>query len=690
MARSPRKGATATRRPRNLLIELGTAELPPKSLHALGESLCDSLYQSLVDDGIVTPHRDDHRFFAAPRRLAVWISQVAPRQPDREEERRGPAIAAAFDDRGAPTRAAQGFAGSCGVAVEDLDRLVTDKGEWLAFRQKVSGEPIESLVNSALDAAVKRLPIARRMRWGDNTVEFVRPVRWLLAMYGSEPLKVSLLGLDAEQWTMGHRFHAPGKLRIRSADRYLETLRKEGHVIADYAERRDTIARQVNRIARRQKANAVIDPDLLNEVTGLVELPQALYGEFDTRFLDVPREVLVSSMSDHQKYFHLEDENGKLLPGFITVSNIRSSSPKRVRTGNERVLRARLADAEFFWNNDQKVSLASRAPALEGVLFHNKLGSVADKVARVRQLASGIAAETGADPTLVDRACVLCKNDLVTDMVGEFPELQGTIGRYYATAEGEPEAVCTAIEAHYQPRFAGDVLPGDPVSRSVALADRMDSLVGIFTTGEIPTGDKDPFGLRRSALGVLRIMIEQTLDLDLRKLIDRAIGLFAQSGLPGLAADATTADQVQSFIMERLRAYYQPLGYASTEIAAVMAVAPSSPLDFHQRLDAVHGFYQSAPIRQKRWLQPTNGSPIYCPSRPGQGRALSILLCSRSRRRKRCLKPQHSAETPHRSILLPVATKTGCLNSPRCAIRSTRFLMTSWSWRMILRFATTG
>lgn len=592
MSTSPRKGTTATRRARNLLVELGTEELPPKSLKKLAESLATSMYQSLLESGVVSGTKNNHGFYASPRRLAVWVKGVAPRQPDRVEQRRGPAVAAAFDADGNATRAAQGFAKSCGVEADELDRLQTDKGEWLVFNQKVSGEDIEVVVSQALDNAIRRLPVAKRMRWGSHTQEFVRPVHWLLAMYGADPLKLSVLGLDASPWSYGHRFHAPGRLRIRSADRYLETLKKDGHVMADYAERRRTIEKQVNRVAARQRVNAVIDPDLLDEVTGLVEWPQALYGEFDRRFLEVPEEVLVSSMRDHQKYFHLVDDLGRLQPGFITVSNIKARSTKRVRAGNERVLRARLADAEFFWQNDQKTSLADRGADLGKVLFHKKLGSIADKVARMRTLANVIAKQIDADPARVDRACCLCKNDLVTDMVGEFPELQGTIGSYYAANEGEAGEVCDAIRGHYQPRFAGDELPGNKVSQCLALADRLDSLAGIFAAGEVPTGDKDPFGLRRAALGVLRILIEQGLDLDLRQLVRDAMSLFAHSQQPGLDTSADTIKQLYDFIVERLRAYYQPAGFAATEIAAVMAVNPTRPLDFHHRLLAVQRFYR--------------------------------------------------------------------------------------------------
>lgn len=582
--------STTAARPRNLLLELGTEELPPKTLRRLAESFGRSIHGSLVDAGVAPEGADAWRWFATPRRLAVWIGKVRPRQADRFEERRGPSVKAAYDEAGEPTRAAQGFAASCGVPVARLERQVTDQGEWLMFRRKVSGEKIQSLVEQALERAIRDLPIARRMRWGDNTQEFVRPVHWLLAMYGSDSLKVTTLGLKAEPWTRGHRFHSRGRIRILSADRYQDTLKKQGFVIADFVERQKLIQRQVTRLARRNGGTAVIDDALLDEVTGLVEWPQALYGEFDRRYLKVPSEVLVSSMKDHQKYFPLEDEKGRLLPGFITVSNIRSSSPRRVRTGNERVLRARLADAEFFWLSDQKRSLDARRGELDRVLFHERLGSIGSKVERVSRLALGMADNVGADPVQVARACELAKVDLVTDMVGEFPELQGTIGGYYAAAAGEDRAVSDAIREHYQPRFAGDALPRGRVSRCVALADRIDTLAGIFACGEIPTGDKDPYGLRRAALGILRILIEGGIDLDVRATITAAMSRLSEDGRLDTGTD--TADQVFEFISDRLRAYYQPLGFGVQEIAAVAAVNPVSPLDFHRRLNAVHALFR--------------------------------------------------------------------------------------------------
>ncbi|MBX2868231.1 MAG: glycine--tRNA ligase subunit beta [Acidiferrobacterales bacterium] len=574
----------------NLLIELGTEELPPKALKNLAQSFSSSIAASLTDAGLASIDEHDARFFAAPRRLAVWVRAVASGQPDRLEQRRGPSVSAAFDANKAPTKAALGFARSCGVEVSELATEETEKGSWLTFQHQVKGQAIDQIVNTALETAIKQLPIPKRMRWGDSAQEFVRPVHWLLALYGETTLNVSVLGLQSGNSTRGHRFHCPTNIPIPSADQYVQILRDQGHVQVDYAERQKNISAQVAALESEAGGNAVLDQALLDEVTGLVEWPVSIRGKFDEKFLDIPAEVLVSSMRDHQKYFHLVDDSERLLPGFITVSNIESNDPHRVRAGNERVLRARLSDAEFFWQADQKINLESRIPSLREVLFHKKLGSVHDKVQRMKLLAQIIAETIDADEAFVDRACDLCKVDLVTDMVGEFPELQGTIGRYYATNQGEPGEVSTAIEEHYRPRFAGDVLPGNPVSQCLALADRLDSLAGIFTCGEIPTGDKDPYGLRRASLGVLRIIIDSKLNLDLYALIQKAVIGFSDTRLE-LQPD--TADKVFSFVTERLRAYYQPLGFDTEEVNAVMAVKPKKPFDFDQRIRALHDFVKN-------------------------------------------------------------------------------------------------
>ncbi len=582
-------------RPRNLLLELGTEELPPKSLRGLAESFATSVYESLLEAGVVQEDTEAYRWYATPRRLAVWVGRVKPHQSDRMEERRGPPIQAAFDAKGQPTSAALGFARSCGVAVDKLDQQDLGTGAWLVYRRQVVGQCIRDLVEQALEKALRDLPIDRRMRWGNHPQEFVRPVHWLLAMYGSESLKVTALGLQAGSGTYGHRFLARrNTVRIRSADRYVDTLKKEGCVMVDYLERQRLIERQVNRLARRNGGNAVISPALLAEVTGLVEWPQALHGKFDRRFLRVPPEVLIASMRDHQKYFHLVDAKGRLMPDFIAVSNLPSRAPKRVRCGNERVLRARLADAEFFWRNDLLQPPEHHLEALHQVLYHAKLGSIGAKVDRIRTLAGELARQMGADAAQVDRAGRLCKTDLLTGLVGEFPELQGVVGSYYADRHGENRAVCMAIRSHYQPRFAGDELPQGRVSRCLALADRIDSIAGLFACGEIPTGDRDPYALRRAALGILRILIEKRHDLDLYRLFRQAVGQFIDQGDHLDTSDAT-AQQAFSFLTDRLRVYYQTLGYDVLTITAVAAVKPCSPLDFHWRLTALQDFLTGQP-----------------------------------------------------------------------------------------------
>ncbi len=582
-------------RSRSLLLEVGTEELPPKTLKALAESFAMTVFETLLEAGVVEDGKESYRWYATPRRLAVWVGKVKPRQADQVVGRRGPSIQAAFDDSGLPTRAALGFASSCGVPVEELDQKRTDKGEWLVFHQLVAGKRIVDIVEQALQQAIRNLPIARRMRWGDHLWEFVRPAHWLLAMYGSESLKVTAFGLKAGYWTRGHRFQSLRReIRIMSADRYVDTLKRQGGVMVDYEERKQLIQRQVHRVARRNGAHAVMDPALLEEVTGLVEWPQALYGEYDRRFLKVPPEVLISSMRDHQKYFHMTDAKGRLKAGFITVCNAHGRIPQRVRHGNERVLRARLVDAEFFWNNGLAQHPEHRLETLAQVQYHAKLGSVRDKVTRMALLAAEIARQMGVSTEQVQRACELCKTDLVTDMVAEFPELQGIVGSYYADHHGEHHAVSLAIRSHYQPRFAGDTLPHGTVSRCVALADRLDSIAGIFACGEIPTGDRDPYALRRAALGILRILIEKSHDLDLYRLLAQAVAQL--QGLDdGLDTSLATVQQAFGFIADRLRSYYLTLGYDALTIAAIEAVCPHSPLDFHRRLMALHGFFTAQP-----------------------------------------------------------------------------------------------
>ena len=572
----------------SLLIEIGTEELPPRALRALGEcfaSNCvDALKKALLCGGEVR-----YRWFATPRRIAVLVRGVWTRQPDQTNERRGPNLKAAFDERGAPTQAALGFAASCGVDVAGLDRLTTDKGEWLVYRQKQKGQTAKALVPGCIEAAVKRLPIPKRMRWGEGDAEFVRPVHWLVVLHGNKPIKTKLLSVTAAPKTRGHRFHCPEPLPIPHADDYEDVL-AGACVIADFEQRKHKIHQQINALVRRNKGTVTADDDLLEQVTGLVEWPHALLGRFDQRFLELPAEVLVSSMRDHQKYFHVSSADGGLLPCFVTISNIKSSSPARIRSGNERVLRARLSDAEFFWNTDRKKSLEQHGTGLADVTFHNRLGSVADKTQRMQHLARVVAPLCQVDVEHCVRAATLAKADLVTDMVGEFPDLQGVMGFYYAQNDGEDDAVARACVDHYKPRFAGDELPGDDVSSVIALVDRLDSLVGIFAAGEEPSGDKDPYGLRRASLGVLRLLIEGGLDLDLEQLLQAAADAYRQTTGTGTDMEPETIARVFRFIMDRLQAYYQDRGFAVDEITAVMASNPTNPTDFDHRLRAVSDF----------------------------------------------------------------------------------------------------
>lgn len=572
-----------------LLIELGTEELPPKALKKLSNAFTTEILKGLLEAELISQaSADAAEPFASPRRLALSVNDVISAQPDQQIERRGPAVQAAFKEDGQPSPAAQGFARSCGVEVSDLERLKTDKGEWLSYNLKQSGKTIAQLIPSIIEQAIKRLPIAKRMRWGAGSAEFVRPVHWLIVMHGDQVIPTTVLDVKANNVTRGHRFHSDGELTISHANDYEQCLDKKGHVIASFTKRQAMIAEQIAVLA--SSIDGFIEPDtaLLDEVTGLVEHPTAVLGAFDRDFLQVPQECLVSSMRDHQKYFHIVDKNGTLLPNFITISNIQSKNPAQVQEGNERVLRARLSDARFFWDTDQKIKLEARVEKLSSVLFHAKLGSVLDKTNRIEALAAKLAGEMGGDSSLAARGAKLAKADLVSDMVCEFDELQGIMGHYYAQRDGEPELVGQCVEQHYWPKFAGDQLPQSPEAQAVALADKLDSLVGIYGAGVIPTGDKDPYALRRAALSILRILIEQQHSLDLTDLVASSATIFAQQ--QDFQIDAQTQSNIVGFIRGRLTAYYQTKGIANTTINAVMACEPNSPLDFANRVTAVHQF----------------------------------------------------------------------------------------------------
>src|SRR6185437_2659762 len=521
---------------RDFLVELGTEELPPKALRGLEESFASGVRAGL--DKAALEHGDIVSF-ATPRRLAVLVRLLAARQPDQDVKRRGPPVTAAFDANGAPTRAALAFAESCGTTVDGLQRIDEGKGTFLFFVGVKPGAAVTELLPQIVQASLDALPIPRRMHWGSSDAEFVRPVHWLLLLYRKDVVPVTLLDTGAGAFTQGHRFHAPKPIRVTTPASYERVLRERGYVLADFAARRALIRERAMQAAKELGGDALISDALLDEVTALVEWPVPIAGRFEERFLSLPREVLISTLQDHQRYFPVEDENGKLLPWFITISNIESREPQKVRAGNERVVRPRLADAAFFWDQDRKRPLAALRDSLDAVTFHVKLGSLGDKTRRVRTLAGEIAAKERAE---TERAAELCKCDLLTAMVGEFPELQGIMGTYYALADGETPEVAVAIREHYLPRGAGDELPETHPGLAVAIADKLDTLAGIFAVGEKPTGTKDPLGLRRAAIGVLRILIETRLDLDLRHLIARALELVrvdidrvaTSSGKPGV------------------------------------------------------------------------------------------------------------------------------------------------------------
>ena len=521
---------------KDFLVELGTEELPPTALRGLELAFASGVQAGLEKAGLT---HGGIVSYATPRRLAVWVKTLIARQPDQDIKRRGPPVTASFDASGQPTRAATAFAESCGVTVDSLQKLEEGKGTFLFFIGTKSGAAATELLPSIVQASLDALPIPRRMHWGSGTAEFVRPVHWLVMLYGADVLPARLLDIEAGDHTQGHRFHAPKPIHVTSPATYASTLSKRGYVLPDFVERRDLIRTKVVEVATSLGGHALIEDDLLDEVTALVEWPVPLAGRFEERFLELPREVLISTLQEHQRYFAVEDEQGRLLPSFITVSNIESRDPTKVREGNERVVRPRLADAAFFWEQDRKHTLASRSGALDAMTFQVKLGSLGDKTRRVRALAG----ETGVgDRSEAERAAELCKCDLLTAMVGEFPDLQGIMGTYYALADGEPAEVAVAIREHYLPRGAGDELPETHAGLAVAIADKLDTLAGIFEIGEKPTGAKDPFGLRRAAIGLLRLLIEKRLDLDLRRLIGVALANVRADVERIRAAKAASAD----------------------------------------------------------------------------------------------------------------------------------------------------
>lgn len=583
---------------RDLLVEIGTEELPPRALQELADAFLAGIVKGCESARL--KHGRSQRF-ATPRRLAVLVKGLAEEQPEQEIKRRGPPVKAAFDAAGVPTRAALAFAESCGTQVESLERVQDPKGEFLYFSGRKPGALARDLLLGIVQASLDALPIPKRMRWGAGDVEFVRPVHWVLLLFGKEVLPGRVLGIETGRVTFGHRFHAPKPIRVASPGSYASALRKRGFVLADFAERREKIRVDVVSAATAMGGVPVLSDALLDEVTALVEWPVPLTGHFEPRFLDLPREVLIATLQDHQRYFPIQQgpdqqatADAALRAEFIAVANIESRDPAQVRAGNERVVRPRLSDAAFFYASDLKQPLAARVEGLAKVTFQTRLGSLADKVQRLRVLAGEIAQQIGADRARAERAADLCKADLLTAMVGEFPELQGTMGRYYAQHDGEHAEVAAAIAEHYWPRFSGDALPATRAGMALAIADKIDTIVGIFAIEQKPSGTRDPFGVRRAALGLLRILIEQRVDLDLHGLIGKTGQLLQQWSADERTVAGSVNDSVYDYVMERLRAYYLDGagGFAVTTemFDAVLANRPASPLDFDARLRALTAF----------------------------------------------------------------------------------------------------
>ena len=566
----------------NFLVEIGTEELPPKALKTLATSFADNVEAELNQAGLTF---DKIEWFAAPRRLAVKVLNLATQQPSKEIEKRGPAVSAAFDAEGKPTKAAEGWARGCGITVDQAERIATDKGEWLVHRAKIEGQPTKNLLNGIVANALAKLPIPKPMRWADKTVQFIRPVHTVTMLLGDELIEGEILGVASARTIRGHRFLGEKEFEIQHADQYPQLLREKGSVVADFNERKAEILAKSQAKATALGGVADIEESLLEEVTSLVEYPNVLAAKFEERFLAVPAEALVYTMKGDQKYFPIYDKDGKLLPHFIFVSNINPEDPTAIIEGNEKVVRPRLTDAEFFFKTDLKQKLVDRLPRLETVLFQQQLGTLKDKTDRIEQLAGEIAKQIGADEAKAKRAGLLSKCDLMTNMVFEFTDTQGVMGMHYARHDGEDEEVAVALNEQYMPRFAGDELPKSLVASAVALADKFDTLTGIFGIGQAPKGSADPFALRRAALGALRIIVEKNLSLDLEDLVKKSAALFGDK----LTNKNVVADVVD-FMLGRFRAWYQDEGIAVDVIQAVLARRPTRPADFDARVRAVSHF----------------------------------------------------------------------------------------------------
>lgn len=570
---------------KDLLIEIGTEELPPKSLKKLSEAFKDGVHEGLNKADLDFA---ETKVFATPRRLGLLINSVQIAQADKIVQRRGPAVKAAYDKEGKPSKAAEGFAKSCGVDFVDLQTLKTDKGEWLVYDSEQKGQSAQELLPAIINQSLDKLPIPKRMRWGDLNDQFVRPVHWAVVLLGSDAIECNILSVTSGNKSRGHRFYFPKDIAISGPSKYESLLNSKGKVIASFEERRKTIRQQVEAVAKGAGGKAVIDADLLDEVTSMVEWPTAVLGNFESKFLEVPQEALITTMKSNQKYFYLVDNNNKLLPHFITIANIDSTNPDAVRKGNERVIRPRLKDAEFFWNQDRKQALADHIESTKAVVFQKQLGSVYDKTQRVSQLISHIAKIINCDVTLCQRAAELSKCDLMTEMVGEFPSLQGIMGRYYAENDKENNEVALALDEQYMPRYAGDSVPTNSVGQALAIAEKLDTIVGIFAIGQVPTGDKDPFALRRAALGILRTIIENKLEIDLLAAIQSSIKTFESKAV--IKDSESLVESVYDFMMQRLRVYYTDSNVSVDVYEAVRSLNPEQPYDFDRRVRAVESF----------------------------------------------------------------------------------------------------
>jgi len=571
----------------DFLVEIGTEELPPKSLKKLSDAFSKGIKNGLKDADL---NFESAKSFASPRRLALRITGLETNQADKIVEKKGPSKKAAFDAEGNPSRALQGFAKSLKIEPEQLEEQETPKGTWLVYRSTEKGQSTLSLLNAIVDQSLSKLPISKRMRWGAQKVEFVRPLQWVLMIFGGKVVPGSILDIPNGNTTRGHRFHSEGEIIITQANDYEKVLFEQGKVIADYDKRKEKIRLGVQEIARTEGGAAVIDEDLLDEVTSLNEWPVPLLGRFEERFLEVPTEALISSMKEHQKYFHLLDSKGGMMPNFITIANIESTDPAQVIQGNERVIRPRLSDAAFFFETDKKSNLEARREQLKKIVFQKELGTVFDKTERVSKLAALISQKIGGDAKEAERAGILAKSDLVTEMVLEFTDLQGIMGTHYARFDGESEEIALALNEQYMPKFAGDTLPATKTGQALSIAEKLDSLVGLFGIKQPPTGTKDPFALRRAALGILRVIVEKQLNLDLSEIISWSIAQYNSSENKSLKNDNTEQELV-TYMLERFRAWYEDENISAEVFLSVCARRPTRPVDFDKRVKAVSTFH---------------------------------------------------------------------------------------------------